>query len=482
MQQFLKNKIGLKSLLVLLFFLAVSLIIYYPTLKSDPIWDDWVFLFKSWPIKNVNPWEYWVWGIHRRSWPVFFTTISLMYKAWGDNTFYYHLTSVVLHACNGFLIYKILKKLNGSHTFLIALLYLVHPLNFFTVAWIIQLKTIMCIFFFLISLGFFLDHLKDGSKYRYWVSVLFFALSLLSKSAFAPVGLMMLFYKDRVKMVPYLLVCLYAVLLTGWTTHIRGLVQDTKVTSYFMSSAVAEENISKIENIVPRTRKLGPLRKRDKDPLNGVALSLNNLTRYSQYVFYPTENLLVQPLTPITYSYKELLTALFVIFIIIFLFFHFHATRQINSTIGLAFFVITLLPLSGALFIPIFNFSNFVEYWLSVPVLGLLLCISMLKTRQTYTSAFLIVAVFFCTYKVSLTAINQNGPMQMIDQAIEASPDNVLIKLILTRHHTFKEQYEESNKILLREKVNSEFRRVMEEDIKENYNLMNNRPYEKSNL
>lgn len=472
MQQFLKNKIGLKNLSILLFFLAVSLIIYYPTLKSDPLWDDWVFIFKSWPIKNVRPWEYWGWGEHRRSWPVFFTTISLMYKAWGDNTFYYHLTSVVLHSCNGFLIYKVLKKLGGSNTFLIALLYLVHPLNFFTVSWIIQLKTIMCIFFFLISFELFLDHLKEGSKSRYWVSVLFFGLSLLSKSAFAPIGLLMVFYKDRAKMVPYLLICIYSVMITTWATHVREFVQDTKVTSYFISPAVAEENSSKVEKIEPMTRKLGPPRKRDKDPFNGIALSLNNFTRYTSFIFYPSENVLVHPSTPVTYSYREMLVAVFSSFAVIFVFFKYYETKQFNSLMGLTFFIITLLPLCGAFFIPIFNYSNYVEYWLSVPVLGLLVCLSMISTRQIYVKSFLIVAICFFTYKVSLSSVKTPEPVSMIEKSIELSPDSILTKLILTRHYTFKGEYEKSNKILLRERNNPMFRKNIAEDIEENLNLM----------
>lgn len=472
MQQFLKNKIGLKSLFILLFFLAVSLAIYYPTLKSDPLWDDWVFLFRSWPIKNVQIWDYWVWGVHRRSWPVFFTTISLMYKAWGDNTFYYHLTSVILHSCNGFLIYKILKKLGGSYAFLLALLYLVHPLNFFTVSWIIQLKTIMCIFFFLISLGFFLDHLKDGSKYRYWISVVFFALSLLSKSAFGPIALMMLFYKDRAKMVPYLVICIYAVLLTGWTTHFKDFFQDTKITSYLISPAVAQENLNRTEKIEPMTRKLGPPRKRDKDPFKEIALSLNNLTRYAAFVFYPSKNLLVQPPTPITYSYRELLTALSTVFIIIFALFKFHETKQIKSLIGLTFFLITLLPLCGAFFIPIFSYSNYVEYWLSVPVLGLLVCFSMLELREIYVKSIMITAVCFFTYKVSALSMNKIDPISVIEKSIESSPDNILIKLILTRHYTFTGEYEKSNKILLEVRNNPMFKKSIIEDIDENLNLM----------
>jgi hypothetical protein len=472
MQQFLKKKIALKNILILLLFLTVSLVIYFPTLKSNPLWDDWVFLFKSWPIKNVESWEYWVWGIHRRSWPVFFTTISLMYKAWGDNFLYYHLTSVLLHSCNGFLIYKILKKLGGANSFLLALLYLIHPLNFFTVSWIIQLKTIMCIFFFLISLDFFLDHLKDGSKYRYWISVIFFALSLLSKSAFAPIALIMVFYKDKVKMVPYLVICIYAVLLTTWTTHVKEFVQDTKITSYFISSVVAEENLNRSVKFEPMTRKLGPPRKRDKDPFSGVALSLNNLTNYVTYIFYPSENLLVHSPTPITYSYQELLAALFTCYIIIFLLFKYYETKQINSLIGLTFFLITLLPLCGALFIPIFNYSNFVEYWLSVPVLGLLLCFSMLKIPQLYAKSFLIIGICFFTYKVSASSRNTPDPVSMIEKSMNASPDNILIKLILTRHYTFEGDYEKSNKILLKLRNDPMFNKNIDSDITENLKLI----------
>lgn len=471
MQQFLKNKIGLKNLLVLLTFLAVSLIIYYPTLKSEPLWDDWVFLFKSWPIKNVSPWQYWGWGEHRRSWPVFFTTISLMNKAWGAHTFYYHLASIFLHSCNGFLIYKVLKKLGGSNTFIIALLYLVHPFNFFTLAWIIQLKTIMCIFFFLISLWLFIDHLKDNSKYRYWVSVLFFALSLLSKAAFAPIALIMIFYKEKKKMLPYLLICAYSVLLTSWTTHIKGYVQDVKVSSYFISESVATEKLPKV---LPYVRPIAPLIEKEKDPLRLVTLSLNNFTRYSSYIFYPNEVSLVNSKTEVNYSFTELLASIVAILISILIISNYWLKKDYISLSGFTFFLIGLIPLSGIIYIPIFSYSNFIAYWLSVPVLGLALSLSRMQFNEKAKQGIIIFYIGIFSYQTMKSSMSTPDPVSMIKKSIEISPTNYLVELILSTHYKFTKEYDKSNDVLFRirrdKKADREF---LNKEIEDNFKIMN---------
>jgi hypothetical protein len=480
MQQFLKKKIGLKNILVLLTFLVVSLIIYYPTLKSDPLWDDWVFLFKSWPIKNVGPWEYWVWGEHRRSWPVFFTTISLMYKTWGPHTLYYHLTSVFLYSCNGFLLYKVLKKLGGSNTFLITLLYLVHPLNFFTVSWIIQLKTIMCIFFFLISLWVFIDNQKSNSKYRHWISVFFFALSLLSKSAFAPIALLMVFYKERKRMMPYLVICAYSVLLTSWTTHIKGIVRDVKVSSYFISESVAEEKLPKV---LPYVRPTAPPLEKAKDPLRPMVLSLNNFTRYSTYILYPNEVSLVNSKTEVNYSYTELVSSLIALLISIAMISYYWKKKDYISLSGFAFFLMALLPLTGIIYIPIFSYTNFIAYWLSVPVLGLAICLSRVNFNQKAKQGIIIFFIGVFSYQTMMSSITTPNPVSMITKAIDISPNNYLVELILSTHYRFTKEYEKSNEILFRMRRDKKSdREFLNKEIDDNFKIINGEKYDALDL
>lgn len=400
-----------------------------------------------------------------------------MYKAWGDNFLYYHLTSIVLHSFNGYLLYKCLKKLGGSNVLVISLLYLVHPLNFYTVSWIIQIKTLLCIFFFLISLNLFLDHLKNNSQYRYWLSVVMFGMSLLSKSAFAPIVLLMLFYKNRSKMIPYVVICVYSILLTGWSTHIKGYIQNLKVSSYIINESMAEDGLKKT---LPSVRPMGPPIKRDKDPLRLVTLSLNNLARYSSYIIYPNEVLLVNSKTEVNYSYKELIVSLLVVFVFIYLIFNYWLKKDYISLCGLMFFLISLIPLTGVFFIPIFNYTNFVSYWLSVPVLGLVLCLgrgqSFKKTKQVIVLFFL--GVF--SYQTILASRTTPEPISMIQKSIDVSPENVQVKLILSAHYRFIKKYEKSNEILFKVKQEETVdKEKIQQEIEENFSIMNGEKHDR---
>lgn len=446
MDKFFKNKDVLKSCLVLLFFVLVSLVIYFPTLKSAPLWDDWFFIFKSWTLKNISPAQFWKWGEYRRSWPVFYTTISYMFKFWGLNYLNYHVVSVVLHALNSFLIFKILKKMGGNHSFLISFLFLIHPLHFYSVVWIIQIKTLMSIFFFLISFDFFLKYDNLNSKKSYVLSVAFFALSLLSKASFAPIVLLMPFYKHRTKMIPYVVICLYAAGLTLWSSHIKDYTKIVRLPDFIISNLNAEVAPA-VQVIIPEMRPLLPLAPEIVIPFKGIPLMFNNLTKYIAFTIYPWKTLLVHPPTIAKYSYSEILLCMLTFFLLAWIIMRYWEAQKLVPLAGLFFFLITILPLCGAIDIPIFHYSNFVEYWLSVPVLGLLLCLAFIRHYlMKYVLITFILVLGVKTYNVA--RIN-SGPVAMITNSSIASPKSPLIKLILASHYTYEKKYSLANKVLL---------------------------------
>ncbi|MEE8575374.1 MAG: hypothetical protein V3T30_08170, partial [Thermodesulfobacteriota bacterium] len=112
---------------------------------------------------------------------------------WGLNPFGHHLTSVILHSINALLVFVLVVRLLGLASIkvnilfaavLTALLFGVHPMRVESVAWVSERKDVLYGFFYLLSI---LSYIKfatstSGDRFRHYaVSLLFFALSLLSK-------------------------------------------------------------------------------------------------------------------------------------------------------------------------------------------------------------------------------------------------------------------------------------------------------------
>ncbi len=67
----------------------------------------------------------------------------------------HHLTSVLLHLCNVVLLFLLLARVTGStfKSLLVAALFALHPINVESVAWIAERKTVLCMFFVLLTFG-----------------------------------------------------------------------------------------------------------------------------------------------------------------------------------------------------------------------------------------------------------------------------------------------------------------------------------------
>ncbi len=446
MENFLKGRIILKNGLILILLVLITAILYYPTFHSVPLWDDWNFIFKSWTLtKYASPWDFWLWGEYRRSWPMFYSTMSIMYKLWKGNALNYHLAAALFHALNSFLIYRVLRRLNGSYPLLISILYLVHPLQFFNVIWIIQIKTLMCIFFFLISLLFFLKYEKNLSKSYYILSVIFFGLSLFSKASLAPIVLLLIFYKHKKRMIPFIVLCIYSAVLTIWSTHIKP--NSEKISNFsnvFISQVMAQSGPPAY--FAKQGRPQAIVSPKFKDPLKNIQLTLNNLKRYTVFLIYPGKTLLVQRPTEISRNLNEIVGAALITTAIFSLLLYYWTSKNSLSFWGLNFFLVTLIPLGGIFFIPIFHFSNFVDYWLAVPVLGLLICLNLTEFR--FKPYIITSFIIFFSAKTFIQVRKTPEPISIINASIEQLPKKPTVKLILAKHYFNIGEYAKSNKVI----------------------------------
>jgi tetratricopeptide (TPR) repeat protein len=113
------------------------------------------------------------------------TWLSLQADAtlWGQKSWGYHLTNLLLHAASAALLLSALHALTGAfwRSAAVAMLFAVHPLRVESVAWVSERKDVLSVFFGLLALWAYAGYAKRPPTWRYLAVFAAFALSLLSK-------------------------------------------------------------------------------------------------------------------------------------------------------------------------------------------------------------------------------------------------------------------------------------------------------------
>ena len=199
----------------------IAVLVYLSSLNNQFVnWDDDRYIIKNPHIHPLN-FDLFRWAFsefYASNWhPLTWISHAVDYAVWGLNPQGHHLTNLVFHAGNTFLVVLLSIRLlemyrertvqEGGSTFLdgrramiaggmTGLLFGLHPLNVETVAWIAQRKTVLCGLFFLLSIMAYSGYVsRQGDRRaqekstgplffdtRYIVSLAFFILALLSKS------------------------------------------------------------------------------------------------------------------------------------------------------------------------------------------------------------------------------------------------------------------------------------------------------------
>jgi hypothetical protein len=96
------------------------------------------------------------------------------------------LINVFFHAANALLLLVVLWLMTREvfPSFVVAALFAWHPLHVETVAWLAERKDVLSTFFALLSLLFYFQFVQNRRCRSYWLSLLFFLCSLLSKPMF----------------------------------------------------------------------------------------------------------------------------------------------------------------------------------------------------------------------------------------------------------------------------------------------------------
>ena len=181
--------------MICLLFFGLTAWAFAPALKTNfQIFDESGELFLNPHMNSGLGWQNLRWALfsleYSNWYPLTWISHMLDFKMFGINPWGHHLTSVLLHAANGVLLFLVLKRMTGAlwRSLIVAGLFALHPLRVESVAWISERKDVLSAFFGLLALWTYARFAEASRtpggrpKLFYGLTLLFFALGLMSKS------------------------------------------------------------------------------------------------------------------------------------------------------------------------------------------------------------------------------------------------------------------------------------------------------------
>lgn len=198
------------------FFVAlVTLLVYLPAVNNGFVnWDDQAYVYENQNIQSFDlgflKWS--LTAVVASLWhPLTLISLALDHAIWGLDPWGYHLTNILIHSLNTFLVFMLAMRLIECNNlwkdkkkamisaFTAALLFGIHPLHVESIAWVSERKDVLSAFFFLLTLLTYIKYVqaKGSTKiYLYVLALISFTLALMSKPMVVtlPVVLLILDY------------------------------------------------------------------------------------------------------------------------------------------------------------------------------------------------------------------------------------------------------------------------------------------------
>lgn len=224
------NKFAIFLFRIFVFFIPI--LIYAPVFNGTSIWDDNYFIFDRYRSQDITHFIIWKDFV----WPFFDSLTLILYKLFGIQTLPWHVVNFVIHILNGFLIGSIIARFKPKLKYLMILIFWIHPLSALSVGWIIQLKTLISMFFCLSA--FYVIQLDSRRKSILALSIFLFTLSVTSKSSTVLVPFMALLWCllrknwriHTIKTLPFIFISLLSLYRMSWNDYFQKSVQISEST------------------------------------------------------------------------------------------------------------------------------------------------------------------------------------------------------------------------------------------------------------
>lgn len=394
-----------KVLIAVCILFLVGQFLYLNTLQHDFVWDDHLLIdgnsqMNSYAsIKDFFTQDMWLnsakpynSGFYR---PVTLTSFLVDAKQWGFDSFGFHLTNSLLHAFNGVLLFLILYSLTQRMkvSFFAGLIFIIHPIQTEAVAFISDRGDLLCVFFLLINVLFYIAWRQSRNLFYVFVSMLSLVLAFLSKEnamvGFVIIALIEWFFFAKRDLRTFIksggVLCLYA-LLTGayiyWRVQVLGMV-----------NAVTTLGEVRYVSILPGF-----------DGFTHMILVIKIIVHYVLAVILPYNQSISYVILPdVSLTSPEMVLKSGFLLMQIFLFLVFIKEKRFMLLFGMLWFYITLLPLVNI--VPISN--TVADRFLYLPMVGASLFMAeavdmfycqmrSVKTQSFYIALMTVLATLMC--------------------------------------------------------------------------------------
>jgi len=139
--------------------LVMAVLAYAPVYSAGFIWDDDFYVEWNPTLRTAD-------GL-RQMWfqpssipqyyPLVHTTYWIEYHLWGDRPLGYHVVNVLLHGLSGVLLWRVLRLLRAPGAWLAAAVFVLHPVEVESVAWVTERKNVLSL---VLALGSLLCYLR----------------------------------------------------------------------------------------------------------------------------------------------------------------------------------------------------------------------------------------------------------------------------------------------------------------------------------
>jgi hypothetical protein len=178
---FKKLFVPLTTLKAIHWIVVIGIIVYANMLFNGFVWDDVLQIESNSYIQHGQFFYYFTHTIGPYYKPLMFFTYTLLFQFFQLNAFPYHFLQLALHIINSILVFFLLKYFfkNNTVSFTLALLFLIHPVNEETVAYIADYQDVLFTFFGLTAL--LVIYKQTFKKYSNFAITFLLLLSVLSK-------------------------------------------------------------------------------------------------------------------------------------------------------------------------------------------------------------------------------------------------------------------------------------------------------------
>jgi tetratricopeptide (TPR) repeat protein len=165
----------------------ITLAVYLPALNHDFVaYDDQQYVTDNPRVQTGLTWTglVWAFGFHAGNWhPLAWLSHMVDCQLYGASAGGHHLTNVLLHIASTLLLFSVLNRMTNQmwRSAAVAALFAWHPLHVESVAWVAERKDVLCAFFWMLTLWFYVRHAAQPSIARYLFTLGAFGLCLMAK-------------------------------------------------------------------------------------------------------------------------------------------------------------------------------------------------------------------------------------------------------------------------------------------------------------